>query len=1040
MSKAKVTLVGNVSVAPVITLSSQQSSVVAHRNSPIIALGAPGTGKTTVLIHSALARINEGQEPDSILLITFGRESASDLRDAIALQTSATMYEPLARTFHSLAFSILKMKSHADDPDPILLSGPEQESFIRNLLEGDIADGYRQWPEDLHLALSTHGFARELRDLILRASERGVTPEKLEEYAQSYGEKYWQGAAEFWKRYNGAMFLREVSAGDSKLRIDPSELLSRAIRHLEINPDLLSELRNRFKTIMVDEFQETDPAQRRLLRLLAPQDLVLVGDAHSAIGRFRGADPDGMSTEIDYYLKQNGTQIILDQDFRSAQSTHAVGLSVSSNFRLTGQTHQRACVNEKTEGVVAIERLRSVSEEAQYIAYQFRRAHLVDGVPYSEMAVLVRSPGSVTSAVRRAFAQISIPVAGELEALATNASIAPFILLAEIAIKSKNLNTENVERLLLSECGGADAISLRRIRRALLANRADDDKRTGNQLLIEAVDAGDVSIEGAEPILRINLLLSKARAVVKKSDARGEDLLWAIWDNAQTSDGAKLSTAWQEIALRGGNRGAAADRDLDAMMQLFQSAQRFSERFPLSGAQAFIREISAEISAGDVITAQGQRPDCVEILTVHAAKGREWDLVAVAGLQEGSWPNLRQRSSLLGAERLVERERHGNLARTELDVIAAGALLEDERRLLHVATTRARHSLFVTCVSYEDDQPSQFFEEIAGAILNKSSEELEQYSLPRPITTPALVAELRSALSSERANDAASIIKALSDAGIHSADPQSWTGVAQLSTTEPIIDPTKAVPISPSSAENFTECGMKWFLEKSGGTDGDSIAQVLGSAIHAFAALMVQEEGITESILVEKLKNSWNLIDPQEGWVSKGSQDKAIAMISRFMKYHIKHERDVVGVELKFDVTVGKARIIGTVDRLEVDSAGNLFVIDFKTSKDPISYEKAKENLQLKSYQIAITEGGFIMHHASTTSSGAALVYLGHDVQKISSREQEPIDIQTARTRIEGIAESMGAAQFVAATNKRCKECPVKSSCPIKAEGRTVIE
>ena len=1040
MSKAKVTLVGNISVAPVITLSSQQSSVVAHRNSPIIALGAPGTGKTTVLIHSALARINEGQEPDSILLITFGRESASDLRDAIALQTSATMYEPLARTFHSLAFSILKMKSHADDPDPILLSGPEQESFIRDLLEGDIADGYRQWPEDLHLALSTHGFARELRDLILRASERGVTPEKLEEYAQSYGEKYWQGAAEFWKRYNGAMFLREVSAGDSKLRIDPSELLSRAIRHLEINPDLLSELRNRFKTIMVDEFQETDPAQRLLLRLLAPQDLVLVGDAHSAIGRFRGADPDGMSTEIDYYLKQNGTQIILDQDFRSAQSTHAVGLSVSSNFRLTGQTHQRSCVNEKTEGVVAIERLRSVSEEAQYIAYQFRRAHLVDGVPYSQMAVLVRSPGSLTSAVRRAFAQISIPVAGELEALATNASIAPFILLAEIAIKSKNLNTENVERLLLSECGGADAISLRRIRRALLANRGDDDKRTGNQLLIEAVDTGDVSIEGAEPILRINLLLTKARVAARKADARGEDLLWAIWDNAQTSDGAKLSTAWQEIALRGGNRGAAADRDLDAMMQLFQSAQRFSERFPLSGAQAFIREISAEIIAGDVITAQGQRPDCVEILTVHAAKGRQWDLVAVAGLQEGSWPNLRQRSSLLGAERLVERERHGNLARIELDVIAAGALLEDERRLLHVATTRARHSLFVTCVSYEDDQPSQFFEEIAGAILNKSSEELEQYSLPRPITTPALVADLRSALSSERANDAASIIKALSDAGIHSADPQSWTGVAQLSTTEPIIDPSKAVPISPSSAENFTECGMKWFLEKSGGTDGDSIAQVLGSAIHAFAALMVQEEGITESILVEKLKSSWNLIDPQEGWVSKGSQDKAIAMISRFMKYHIKHERDVVGVELKFDVTVGKARIIGTVDRLEVDSAGNLFVIDFKTSKDPISYEKAKENLQLKSYQIAVTEGGFKAHHASTTSSGAALVYLGHDVQKISSREQEPIDIQAARTQIEDIAESMGAAQFVAATNKRCKECPVKSSCPIRAEGRTVIE
>jgi len=568
VSKAKVTLVGSNLVAPAITLSAQQLAITKHRSTPIIALGAPGTGKTTVLIHSALSRIAEGQNPDSILLITFGRESASDLRDAIALQTSATMYEPLARTFHSLAFSILKMKSHIDDPDPILLSGPEQESFIRDLLQGDIADGYREWPEDLHL---------------VRASERGVDPEKLEEYAKSYGEKYWQGAAQFWTRYNGAMFLREVSAGDSKLRIDPSELLSRAIRHLEINPDLLAELRNRFKTIMVDEFQETDPAQRRLLRLLAPQDLVLVGDAHSAIGRFRGADPDGMTNEIDYYVSQNGTQVVLSENFRSSPATHALGMSVSSNFRLTGPTHERTCVSTDTKGVVSIERLRSVSEEAQYIAYQFRRAHLVDGVPYSQMAVIVRSPGSLTSAVRRAFAQVSIPVAGELEALATNASIAPFLLLAEIAIKAKPLNTENVERLLLSEFGGADAISLRRIRRALLATRGDDDKRTGNQLLIEAIDTGDIAIEGAQPIHRINLLLTKARSVAKKAGARGEDLLWAIWDNAQTSDGAKLSTAWQEIALRGGNRGAAADRELDAMMQLFQSA-------PFKAHNVFLRD------------------------------------------------------------------------------------------------------------------------------------------------------------------------------------------------------------------------------------------------------------------------------------------------------------------------------------------------------------------------------------------------------------------------------------------------------------------
>jgi len=103
------------------------------------------------------------------------------------------------------------------------------------------------------------------------------------------------------------------------------------------------------------------------------------------------------------------------------------------------------------------------------------------------------------------------------------------------------------------------------------------------------------------------------------------------------------------------------------MMQLFESAARYSERFPLSGPAAFINEIAQEDIAGDVITAKGVRPDFVEILTVHSAKGRQWQIVAIAGLQEGTWPNLKQRS-LLGAERLVESKRNPDIPRDQLDV------------------------------------------------------------------------------------------------------------------------------------------------------------------------------------------------------------------------------------------------------------------------------------------------------------------------------------------------------------------------------------
>ena len=105
MSKQSFSLVAPSAPKSTPALTPDQTAAVAHRGSPLVIHGGPGTGKTTVLVEAALARIAEGQNPDSILLLTFGRERASELRDAIALRTTKTMFEPLARTFHSLAFS-----------------------------------------------------------------------------------------------------------------------------------------------------------------------------------------------------------------------------------------------------------------------------------------------------------------------------------------------------------------------------------------------------------------------------------------------------------------------------------------------------------------------------------------------------------------------------------------------------------------------------------------------------------------------------------------------------------------------------------------------------------------------------------------------------------------------------------------------------------------------------------------------------------------------------------------------------------------------
>ena len=1032
MSTANFNLVRGTGKKPELKLSSDQSAAIAHRGSPLVIQGGPGTGKTTVLVEAALARIQEGQNPDSILLLTYGRERASELRDAIALQTTKTMFEPLARTFHSLAFSILKMKADTSDPEPILLSGPEQESYIKELLTGDIEDGYKEWPEDLHAALTTNGFARELRDLILRASERGISPSQLEKLGIAEGEKYWLAAAKFWQRYLNSMVMREIGASDAKMRIDPSELVSRATLHLHNNPDVLAKLRTRFSTIMVDEFQESDPAQRALLAALVGGDVIICADADSAVGRFRGADPDGLSAALDPYRAR---EIVLTTVYRSGSAVFEVGHSYVQGFKGSPITRKRSCGTENA-GVVEVHRFRSGAEEAAFIAHQFRSAHLREGISYSDMAVILRSPGLTASALRRAFSYVGIPVASQLQALAGNPAIAPFLLLARVAIKSQPLNLDTAERLLMSEFGGTDSISLRRIRRAMIAARVDGDDRSGTQLLLDAINEGEVFIEGADSVVRVHELLEKARAVARNKKATADELLWAIWSNAVASDGQKLADAWRTQSLRPGVRGAAADRDLDAMMQLFESAARYSERFPLSGPAAFIAEIATEDIAGDVITAKGVRPDFVEILTVHSAKGREWDVVAVAGLQEGTWPNLKQRSSLLGAERLVERQRNPDIPRDQLDVIAANGLMQDEERLFHVALTRAKGSLFITAVQRDDEEPSQFFEAIEVMVNKSDADEPVLSDVPRPITAPALVAELRSQLHGAKAQDAAGILKALSESGIYLADTQSWIGSVPLSSDLPVIDAEKEVVVSPSGAESFVECGVKWFLQNNGGSDGDSTAQVLGSAIHAFAAKMVQEPGTSKEDLIANLESSWKLIDPDSGWVSASHLESAATMLEKFVAYHSKTTRTVVDAEMRFDILLGRARIKGSVDRLEVEADGSLFIIDFKTGSSAISVKDAKENLQLASYQVGIAEGGFTQ---GTVSAGAELVYLGTDAAGATIRSQHTVDVEATKTKLNEIADGMGAATFFATINKRCKGCPVRKSCPVQSDGRTVI-
>ena len=1060
------------------------------RTAPLIAFGAPGTGKTTTLIESVVARVNSGLNPNNILILAYGRERASILRDAVVARTTATAIDPLARTFHALAFSIINEEMNLTDRSYVMVSGAEQDSFIRSLLENESGTSKVSWPDDLKEAITTRAFARELRDIIMRTNELGLKYSDLRARGKELQEPYWNAVADFWYEYDEVMALRYAPIPSAPLRIDPSAIITEAIRKLDADPSLASRFRERYPVIYVDEFQESDKSQRELLARIASADLNLFADLDSTVGRFRGADPEGVLAYCDSIGAQ---QFVLQTRHRGDASIQALAEHVAGKIRgrSPGRTHSqvRSRLSPSMENHSELEdksafaiKLTSQADCASYIAYQFRKAHLIDGVPWSEMAVILRSPGAAVTALQRAFAANNIPLGIDAGAttLTQNPLVRPLLSLAQIAIGSMTLTASNwpvVEELLRSEMGGADALSLRAMRMRLvrehqsqLIENQDLEPKSSTDLILEAIKSNDLFVMGSipleevQPIARLRTLISAGRASLKKSRDIS-DLLFAIWSAALDFDGAPLAESLRARALRGGVRGAAADRDLDAVLQLFESARRFSERMPFSRPGLFIEELLEETILSDAITARAQRDDVVSFLTVHSAKGREWSHVALMGLEEGVWPNLRQRGSLLGSERLAESVRTGLTSRVELDAASASALVDDERRLLHVALTRATSHLYAVSFHDDESEPSGYFEEIYE-LLNPDSASAQTGEIPvtkdvpRALTQQALVATLRQSVEGRgkksplNPDDAAALLKTLSENGIRSANPETWTGVQPISVALPLVGDGEPIRVSPSNLQSFSECELKWFLEKNGARDGDSAALSIGSAIHALAALLHKEPTLSLDELQARLSDNWSFINNNTGWVKDFELQEALTKLRKFFYWHEKSSRTLAGVESEFEIDLGRVLIVGSADRVEVQEdfvsgpegtpERRTFILDLKTGRADNSKDEAEVNLQLTGYQLAAAMKKFKSEELNNAlpdqSGGAKLVYLGDKGDNPAERPQSPIDVESATATIIATAEKMAGATFDAVVGKRCRMCGVRALCPLRAEGRSVID
>src|SRR4051812_19742231 len=435
-------------------------------------LGGAGTGKSSLLIRTATVHIAAGSDPESVLLLTGSARLGSQARAAItsALLSAgnrAVVREPLVRTVHSYAFAVLRLAAQRNgDPPPRLITTAEQDGIIRELLAGDLEDGDKSavaWPRALRPALSTVGFATELRDLMARCTERGVDPVALQRIGRMSSRPEWLAAGQFAQQYEETMLLRSAVGMAAPQATVPAlgaaELVGAALEAFAVDPELLAAERTRVKLLLVDDAQHLDPQAARLVWVLAASAelTVIAGDPNQSVFSYRGADPALLAGDDDDPV------ITRRESHRCAPAVARAVTGVAR--RLPGASEARQLVGAGEDpGSMSVRLAASSHAEAALIADTLRRANLIDGVPWSQMAVIVRSVRHSGAALSRTLTAAGVPVLMPPSGVPVAEQPASRSLLTVLEAVADGLDGDRATQLLIGPIGGGDPLSLRQLR------------------------------------------------------------------------------------------------------------------------------------------------------------------------------------------------------------------------------------------------------------------------------------------------------------------------------------------------------------------------------------------------------------------------------------------------------------------------------------------------------------------------------------------------------------------------------------------------
>lgn len=969
-------------------LNARQLEAVRHRGTPLRIIAGAGTGKTATLTARFVDLVERGDARiDEILALTFTRKAANEMRERIVRDLDQSYASLWVTTFHSFCQQALRLElTRLGLPSPQIIEDDERMMTLDVALEGIELPAYGNRRNEL---------CRQAILFIDRVKDECLTPEQALELARRRGNRQMEELALVYGRYQ--IQLRAEG------HFDFGELQMRFIEILEQDPRALERWRERFKHILIDEYQDVNRAQARIIELLAGDGdrLTVVGDSDQAIYAFRGASHHFLVEMPETFP---GTEtVILEQNYRSHQSILDTANALIAHNGHGNDSRATLTAVDRTPGrKPVVYRAESEMDEAATIARQMARLHWLEDVKFKDIAVLMRSVTAAGGAIAQAIREYNIPVvfAGR-DYQATRAS-------ADIAATLRLIDEETTADLC-----------------HVLASYSVDSLR-----IVQARAAGDTAPDYIVEWMREDPRAYRSIRTIRREieNLREKALPDQVYG-----------------ALTVCNRLPPPDEPTHhdiAYMRYFRQfldrAVRLAERG--QKRDAFLAILDQAMQQ-DVYEAD-HGDDAVQLMTVHAAKGLEFDHVFVAGLADSRFPLTRRLDRGLDLQdpaswRIEDADRSDGEKRQ--------SFLEEERRLGYVALTRARRSLFL---SYAQDYNQSFEAEPTFIADIKGSDPDAVGSLDRST-------EEQSWSSTEYARAQREILTAalnspeISGAAIGDLLLGQWT-LGQLpdaSIWTPPVAPRafngdEELRLSYSALSTWEKCPRQYYygnvlrLE----SDDRSPQLTLGTAIHDTI------EWMNEQRQDGRLPSEQRVLDRfRENWDGKGfeapaqeiqNRERGEALLRRFYRWEVRQQREIISTEMSFEIPFGRHTLTGRIDCVARDADGNIEIIDYKSGR--------KSNTPQKDAipQLAIYRMAWEAEHPEDSPRTSLYFLRSNDDRRLNyvpefkfnthswALDLEPDEIEDVRERLASFANGVLNNAFVVTSDaSACRNCPYTSIC-----------